>query len=146
MHFDRIELHVISDFATATAALQTGEIDWVEQVPPDIMQVLRRNRGLKVEPIEQHDNYGALRLNDVQPPFNVRAIRQAIWPAIEQSSFMQALMGADPEGWRGDVGVFPVELPMASDAGLEPLRGPRSIEAARKRLTEAGYSGEKVVC
>jgi len=54
-------------------------------------------------------------------------------------------MGVDPDGWRGDVGVFPVESSMASNAGLEPLRGARSIEAARKRLVEAGYSGEKVV-
>ena len=84
MHFDRIELHVISDAATAAAALQTGEIDWVEQMPPDIVQVLRQRRNLQVEPIGQHDNYGALRLNHLQRPFNVKAIRQAIWPAIEQ--------------------------------------------------------------
>jgi peptide/nickel transport system substrate-binding protein len=145
VYFDRIELHVISDSATATAALQTGEIDWVEQVRPEVMQMLRRNRNLKVEPIGLHDNYGALRLNHLQPPFNAKAIRQAIWPAVDQSSFMQALMGADPEGWRGDVGVFPVESSMMSDAGLEPLRSPRSIEVARRRLGESGYSGEKVV-
>lgn len=145
VHFDRIELHVIPDPATAAAALQTGEIDWVEQVSPDIVQVLRSNQILKVEPMGQHDNYGALRLNHLQRPFSVKAIRQAIWPAIDQSNFMQALMGADPEGWRGDVGVFPVESPMVSSDGLEPLRGVRSIEVARKRLSEAGYSGEKVV-
>ena len=44
VHFDRIELHVIPDPATAAAALQTGEIDWVEQVSPDIVQVLRSNQ------------------------------------------------------------------------------------------------------
>ena len=43
------------------------------------------------------------------------------------------------------MGVFPVESSMASDAGLLELRGRKSIEAARKRLIEAGYSGEKVV-
>jgi peptide/nickel transport system substrate-binding protein len=144
-NFDRIELHVISDGATAVAALQTGEIDWVEQVPPDMLETLRRRGNLKVEPIGEHDNYGALRVNHLQSPFNVKAIRQAVWPAIDQSMFMQALMGVDPEGWRGDVGVFPVESSMASDAGLQELRGPRIIEAARRRLTEAGYSGEKVV-
>jgi len=145
VRFDRIELHVISDASTAIAALQTGEIDWVEQVSPDILETLRRRRGVKVEPVGEHDNYGALRVNHLQPPFNIKAIRQAIWPAIDQSMFMQALMGVDPEGWRGDVGVFPVESPMASDAGLQELRGPRSLDTARKRLIEAGYSGEKVV-
>jgi hypothetical protein len=37
-------LYMIPDPATAAAALQTGEIDWVEQVSPDIVQVLRSNR------------------------------------------------------------------------------------------------------
>ena len=54
---------MISDPSTAVAALQTGEIDWVEQVPPDLVQALRQSRRLRVEPIGQHDNYGALRLN-----------------------------------------------------------------------------------
>src|SRR4029078_2470569 len=126
-------------------ALQTGEIDWVEQVTPDIVQVLRSNRSLRVEPIGQHDYYAALRPNHLQTPLNFNAIRQAIWPAIEQSSFMQALMGVDPEGWRGDVGMFAVGSSMASNVGLEVLRGPRMIEVARKRLIEGGYSGEKVV-
>ena len=40
---------------------------------------------------------------------------------------------------------FRLKSSMASNDGLEPLRGARSIEAARKRLAEAGYSGEKVV-
>jgi len=71
VHFDRIELHVIPDSATAAAALQTGEIDWVEQISPDIVQTLRSNRILRAEPIGQHDNYGALRLNHLQPPFNM---------------------------------------------------------------------------
>jgi peptide/nickel transport system substrate-binding protein len=145
VHFDRIELQVISDPGTAVAALQTGEIDWVEQVPPDMVGILRSRRNLRAEPIGDHDNYGALRLNHLQPPFNVKAIRRAIWPAIDQTMFMQALMGTDPEGWRGDAGVFPVESPMASDVGLEELRGPRGLETARERLVGAGYSGEKVV-
>jgi len=113
VYFDRIELQVITDPSIAVAALQTGEIDWVEQVPPDLIQALRQRRSIRVEPIGQHDYYGALRPNHLQPPFNVKAIRQAIWPAIEQSSFMQALMGVDPEGWRGDVGMFAVGSSMA---------------------------------
>jgi len=33
---------------------------------------------------------------------------------------------------------------MASDAGLQEVRGRKSLEIARERLIEAGYSGEKV--
>ena len=51
-HFDRVEWHMIADPATASAAIQSGEIDWIEQPPPEIKQLLGRNRRLLVEPID----------------------------------------------------------------------------------------------
>lgn len=124
VHFDRVELHVIPDAATAAAALQTGEVDWYEQIPTDLLGLLSRNRALRVEPIGPHDLFGAFRLNHLQPPFDSKPMRQALLPAIVQADFMQAVMGTDPEGWRGDVGVFPPESAMASSAGLEPCAEP----------------------
>jgi peptide/nickel transport system substrate-binding protein len=41
---DRIELVVIPDGATAAAALQNGEVDWLELPLPDLMPMLRKNR------------------------------------------------------------------------------------------------------
>jgi peptide/nickel transport system substrate-binding protein len=43
---DRVEWIVISDPATAAAALQNGEIDWLEVVVPDLLPILRKNRNL----------------------------------------------------------------------------------------------------
>jgi peptide/nickel transport system substrate-binding protein len=43
------------------------------------------------------------------------------------------------------VGVFTPGSPMASDAGMEVLGGPRDFTRARADLTAAGYKGEKVV-
>jgi peptide/nickel transport system substrate-binding protein len=43
VHFDRVEWNIITDAATSAASLQTGEIDWYEQPPPEIQQLLRRN-------------------------------------------------------------------------------------------------------
>ena len=42
-HFDRILWQIIPDPATAAAALQAGEIDWWDQVLPDLAPALRRN-------------------------------------------------------------------------------------------------------
>ena len=42
------------------------------------------------------------------------------------------------------MGFFTPGSPFASDEGLEPLKGPRSIERARQALKEAGYKGELV--
>jgi peptide/nickel transport system substrate-binding protein len=36
-------------------------------------------------------------------------------------------------------------MPLASDAGIEVLSGPRDLEAARRKLAEAGYAGERGV-
>src|SRR5262249_45382571 len=35
--------------------------------------------------------------------------------------------------------------PLANDAGIEVLRGPRDYPAVRKALARAGYNGEKIV-
>ncbi|MBX9698950.1 MAG: ABC transporter substrate-binding protein, partial [Acetobacteraceae bacterium] len=50
-HFDRVEWHIIVDAATAAAAVQAGEVDWVENPPPELFPLLRRNRQVKVEPL-----------------------------------------------------------------------------------------------
>ncbi len=51
-HFDRVEWRIIPDAATASAALQQGEIDWFEQPPPELQTLLRRSRNITVEAID----------------------------------------------------------------------------------------------
>src|SRR5712671_718323 len=46
---NRIEWITIPDPATAAAALQNAEVDWLELVLPDLLPVLRRNRNLVTE-------------------------------------------------------------------------------------------------
>src|SRR5262252_2133124 len=43
---DRIEWITIPDPATAVAALQNGEVDWLADVLPDLLPLLRKNRNL----------------------------------------------------------------------------------------------------
>ena len=78
MHFDRVEWHIITDAATAAAALQTGEIDWYEQPPPEIQQLLRRNRNVRIEPIAPLPLTGILRFNHLHAPFHDPRARQGI--------------------------------------------------------------------
>ncbi len=46
---DRVEWLTMPDPATAAAALQNGEIDWWEFVPPDLVPVLRKNRNVMAD-------------------------------------------------------------------------------------------------
>jgi peptide/nickel transport system substrate-binding protein len=142
VHFDRVEWHIIVDASTAAAALQTGEIDWYEQPPPEIQALLRRNRNVSVEAIDPLPLTGILRFNHLHAPFNDKRMRQAILPAIDQRDFMQAVNGPDPALWMTNVGVFTPGTPLANDAGLAPLAGPRSVERARELMREAGYTNQ----
>ena len=51
--------------------------------------------------------------------------------------------GGTPAMYRTPHGFFCPDTPMASDTGLEPLRGPRDLEKAKRMLREAGCAGEK---
>ncbi len=141
-HFDRVEWNIIVDAATAAAALQTGEIDWYEQPPPEIQQLLRRNRGLVIEAIDPLPLTGILRFNHLHAPFNDKKMRQAILPAIAQEDFMQAVVGTDPAIYRTGVGMFTPGTPLANDAGLGALAGARSVDRAKALMREAGYTNQ----
>ena len=140
-HFDRVEWHIIPDAATASAALQQNEIDWFEQPPPEL-QVLLARAGIAISPIDPLPLTGILRLNHLHPPFDDKAVRRALLPAIVQEDFMAAVVGTDPAMIRTGVGVFTPGTPLASDAGMEALTGPRSLDRARAMLKAAGYSGQ----
>jgi peptide/nickel transport system substrate-binding protein len=144
-HFDRIEWRIMPDPATAAAALQSGEIDMWENPAFDLLPVLRRHRAVQVEQIEPFGLVSCLRPNHTQPPFNNPALRRAVWPALSQADVMTAVAGADRSGWFDRMGYFTPGTPLASDAGLEAITAPRSLDAARRAVEASGYRGEKVV-
>ena len=142
-HFDRIEWHIITDAATASAALQQGEIDWYEQPPPEIQQLFARNRQITTEPIDRLQNPAILRLNHLHPPFNDRKMRQALLPAVSQEDYMAAIVGPAPKLW-SRMGIFTPGTPLETDAGMEVLNGPRSIDRSKALLKAAGYTDQLI--
>jgi peptide/nickel transport system substrate-binding protein len=144
-HFDRIEWHLIPDPSTAAAALQQGEIDWLQVPPVDLLALLRRNEKLKVEILNPTGAIATLRFNHLNPPFNNPSMRQAVLGAIDQSDHGIAVMGPEPSGWRDRVGIFCPNTPMANDAGIQALTGKRDMSAARRAIERAGYHGERII-
>jgi peptide/nickel transport system substrate-binding protein len=144
-HFDRVEWIVEPDPATAGAALQTGEVDWIEQPLVDLLPVLRKAQGVVVESVDPFGSIGVIRFNSIQPPFDNVKLRRALLPAIDQSEFMAAVMGNERDLARTGVGVFGLGTPLANGAGLEALTGPRDPALAKKLVAESGYKGERVV-
>ena len=146
VHFDRVEWRSMPDPSTATSALIAGEAEWMEYAYHDQLALLRRARGVTVRVLDRTGFVAMMRMNHLQPPFNNRAIRQALWSALDQTACMQAIVGpAETSLYHVPLGFFCPNTPMGSEAGLEPLRGPRDEAKARQALRDAGYRGEKVV-
>jgi peptide/nickel transport system substrate-binding protein len=144
-HFERMEWRVIQDPATAAAALQAGEVDWWEQVAPDLRPLLGRHREVVVERLDFGGTLATLRPNHLHPPFDDPAARRAILPALSQADFMTSIMGGNRELWRDGIGCFPEGSPLHSDAGTEALTRPRDLAAAQRALRAAGHGGGRVV-
>jgi peptide/nickel transport system substrate-binding protein len=146
MLVDRIEWIIMPDAATASAALQNGEVDWWESPIPDLIPILKKNKNIKVDIADPLGNIGAFRLNHMHPPFNDVKVRRAVQMALNQEDYMRAVVGSDDALWKAIPGFFTPGTPLYTEAGGDALKGARNIDAAKKLLAEAGYSGQPVTC
>ena len=145
MKLDRVEWITMPDASTAAGALQSGEIDWWEQPVNDVVPLLKGNKNIKVDIADPLGNIGIFRLNHLQPPFNDVRVRRAVQLAMSQEDMMRAVVGDDTALWKLLPSFFTPGTPSYTEAGGEPLKGPRRIDEAKRLLAEAGYKGERVV-
>lgn len=143
--FDRVEWHSIPDAATTANALMAGEIDWWERASADLLPMLKGNRGVVARVLEPTGAVQFLRFNHLLPPFDNPAIRRAVLGAVSQTDCMLAAAGDDRGMWNDRCGAFTPGTPLASEAGLEALTGPRDLDKVRRDLAAGGYKGERVV-
>lgn len=141
-NFDRVEWLYLPDANSSIAALKNGEVDYVEQVPPDYIGPLRSDANVKL--MASSTQQAQLIMNQLHPPFNNPKVRQALLKAVSQERF-NAAMG------------YPLDMRMsycatyficgsANDTavGSDAYRTP-DVAKAKQMLAESGYKGEKVV-
>jgi peptide/nickel transport system substrate-binding protein len=145
MVVDRIEWVVIPDPATASAALQSGEVDWWETPIPDLVPVLRKNRNVVVDIADPLGNIAFIPMNHLFPPFNDLRARRAVLMAVNQEDYMRAIIDED-HLWKPVRGFFTPGTPLYNEEGGDILKGPRNFDAAKKLLAESGYAGQPVTC
>ena len=141
---DRVEWIYIPDSATAAAALNAGEVDWWQMVPPDLVPLLAKNKDIKVENTDPLGSIGLLRFNQLHAPFNNAKMRQAVLYLVNQQYYALAIAG-DPKQGKPCPSFFTCGSPAESTVGSQVLTGKRDLAKAKQLIGEAGYKGEKIV-
>lgn len=144
-HFDRIVWQIIPDPATAAAALQAGEVDWVDQVLPDLVPSLRRIRNVVIGNGNPAGHLAAMRFNHTQAPFNNHKLRQAVLRAVNQADYMATVTANDESAYRICHSFFPCGTPYGTPPEPDPMAGRPSLNRLKQLVQEAGYAGEKIV-
>jgi len=141
---DRVEWITMPDAQTAVNALQSGDIDFMEVTPFDLVPVLAANKDLKVETLSKLGFQTIGRMNFLYPPFDNVKIRRAAFLAMNQKNVLDAMVG-NPEQYRICGAMFICDSPLASDIGSETLVKGSGMAEAKRLLAESGYDGTPIV-
>ncbi|PAY04137.1 MULTISPECIES: ABC transporter substrate-binding protein [Bradyrhizobium] len=141
---DRVEWVTMADAQTAMNALQSGDIDFLENPSFDTLSILEADKDLKVETLNKFGFQTLGRMNFLYPPFDNIKVRQAALLAINQKQVLDALVG-NPKYYKTCVAFFICDTPFASEIGGETLAKGGDMAAAKKALAESGYDGTPVV-
>src|SRR3954454_20095809 len=141
---DRVEWITMADAQTAVNALQSGDIDFMENPSFDILPVLTANKELKVETLDKIGLQTVGRMNFLYPPFDNVKVRRAAFLALNQKDILDALIG-NPEYYKICGAIFMCDAPLANDAGSETLVNGNGMAQAKKLLAESGYDGTPIV-
>jgi peptide/nickel transport system substrate-binding protein len=140
---DALDIKVIPDGATAAAALQQGEIDFMQYAPFDLIPMMEKNKALKVQNFTgPHMFTGHYRMNFAQSPFNDPAIRRVVLGLVDQQDVLDGL-GLEPRFSQVCTSFFICGSPYATPNPAAPTD--HSIEAAKAALAKTNYQGEPVV-
>ncbi len=141
---DRVEWITMPDAQTAVNALQSGDIDFLEVPPWDLLPALAANKDLKTQTLNKLGFQTIGRMNFLYPPFDNVKIRRAAFMALNQKDVLDAMVG-NPEYYRICGAVFICGTPLATDVGSETLVKGNGMAKAKKLLAESGYDGTPVV-
>lgn len=140
---DRVEWLTMPDQMTAINALQSGEVDFIQQVPFDLLPLVENAADIESGILDPLGAWTYFRMNWLHPPFDNKLVRQAAIAAVDQNDVMQALVG-NPEYYRTCAAIMGCGNVNGDEYGKEwVVEG--QIDKAKALLEEAGYDGTPVV-
>ncbi|MCC7273039.1 MAG: hypothetical protein IT561_10235 [Alphaproteobacteria bacterium] len=131
--FDRLVVRQIPEGATRVAALVSGEVQIIEEVPVDLIPSVQRRRDVEIVSVPSSVSM-VLTLNQLEPPLNNPKLREALDVAIDRELINKQMLDGRGEILQG-------QLVTKGTFGFNPNLKPRAFDPARARqlLAEAGY-------
>jgi peptide/nickel transport system substrate-binding protein len=130
-YLDGVTFKIIPDDTVRLTNLQTGEVDWVDSLPPQRVTELATSGDVIVDKVSGGD-YWYIGLNLTREPFDDPLVRQAIAYAIDRGEVAAA---AKWDTATPNQGPIPVDSSWYYD--YQPYG--QDLEKARELLAEAGY-------
>jgi peptide/nickel transport system substrate-binding protein len=132
------------DQMTGVAAIQAGEIDFLELPPIDLLDQLEGDRNIKVEVLNKTGNVGWIRLNFLHPPFNNADARRAMLYLVNQEEYLKATFG-NPKYYKKCGSNFACGTPMENDENTGWFKEAPNPAKAKELFQKSGYDGRPVV-
>jgi peptide/nickel transport system substrate-binding protein len=88
-YLDGVEFRVIPDESVKITNLETGEVDWIDSVPPQQLEQLEGSDDLVLGRVAGND-YWYLALNNEREPFDDPEVRRAIAFALDPATIAEA--------------------------------------------------------
>ncbi|GLH77883.1 ABC transporter substrate-binding protein [Bradyrhizobium sp. SSBR45G] len=140
---DRVEWITMADAQTAVNALQSGDVDFMEAPPYELLPILESNPDLKIDVLNKFGFQTLGRMNFLNPPFDNVKVRRAAFLALNQKDVLDALVG-NPKYQKICGAVFVCGTPLETDVGAETLIKGNGMAEAKKALAESGYDGTPI--
>lgn len=144
VHIDRLEAIEIPDHATRVAALETGEVDFLDEFKSDFVKRVKANPNLNLYIMDPGSTL-VLVLNHSRPPFNDVRARKAVQLAYPVEKALQAV-GGDPDMWKpcGSLWSCKSAFGKAGTRGAQGVYNVRDVAKAKQLVRDAGLVGAKV--
>jgi peptide/nickel transport system substrate-binding protein len=128
----RVLFEVIPETATRIAALQAGKVHIIQNVPPHMVETLKRDPNVAVK-TALGTRVQMFEMNVNQPPFNDVRVRRAMNHAVNMDIIVEKILGGFGKRMAGAI------LPngLYFNEALKPYRHDPAL--AKKLLAEAGH-------
>ncbi len=140
---DRVEFIDMPDPTQQVNALIAGEVDMIENVPHDLLPLLKNDKNVQTVNWNPLGQQFCIRFNHLTKPFDNLKIRQAALLCMRQEDYLKATVG-EPQYYKVCTAAFVCGTPNGVDLKGDLLLKP-NFEKSKALLKEAGYDGSPVV-